>query len=241
MRQLSAGGTDLRHRHRAGASIWWVSALLAGFAGLGVVAHGAKHGTALDHDVLRWMVDQRQAWLTTIAIAITNAGSPVAMGLLAVIVAAVLWWRRRSIIPGLVVVSTLAAAAGLSTLTKGVVGAQRPSRSTQLVLEIDPSFPSGHVTGTLALTGIVAVVLGRGQSVRTCVALVAGVIVLTSAVALTRLYLGVHWLTDIGGGILLGAAAVLVGALVLRKATIARTGIGEDRNESPATLASRVA
>jgi undecaprenyl-diphosphatase len=221
--------------------IWGVSALLAGFAGLGVVAHGAKHGTALDHDVLNWMVDHRQTWVTAIAIAITNAGSPVAMGVLAVIVAAVLWWRRRSLIPGLVVVSTLAVAAGLSTLTKGVVGAQRPSRATQLVLEIDPSFPSGHVTGTLALTGIVAVILGRGRSVGTRVALVAAVVVLTTVVALTRLYLGVHWLTDIGGGILLGAAAVLVGALALRTATVARTGVGEGRNGSPATVAPRVA
>jgi undecaprenyl-diphosphatase len=221
--------------------IWGVSALLAGFAGLGVVAHGAKHGTALDHDVLNWMVDHRQTWVTAIAIAITNAGSPVAMGVLAVIVAAVLWWRRRSLIPGLVVVSTLAVAAGLSTLTKGVVGAQRPSRATQLVLEIDPSFPSGHVTGTLALTGIVAVMLGRGRSVGTRVALVAAVVVLTTVVALTRLYLGVHWLTDIGGGILLGAAAVLVGALALRTATVARTGVGEGRNGSPATVAPRVA
>jgi membrane-associated phospholipid phosphatase len=221
--------------------IWWVFALLAGFAGLGVVAHGAKHGTALDHDVLGWMVDHRQTWLTAITIAITNAGSPVAMGVLAVIVAAVLWWRRRSLIPGLVVVSTLAVAAGLSTLAKDVVGAQRPSRATQLVLEIDPSFPSGHVTGTLALTGIVAVILGLGRSVGTRVALVAAVVVLTTVVALTRLYLGVHWLTDIGGGILLGAAAVLVGALALRTATVARTGVGEDRNGSPATVAPRVA
>ncbi|MGH3641591.1 MAG: phosphatase PAP2 family protein [Mycobacterium sp.] len=221
--------------------IWWVFALLAGFAGLGVVAHGAKHGTALDHDVLGWMVDHRQTWLTTIAIAITNAGSPVAMGGLAAIAAAVLWWRRRSLIPGLIVVSTLAVAAGSSALTKGVVGAQRPSRATQLVLEIDPSFPSGHVTGTLALTGMVAVILGRGRSVGTRVALVAAVVVLTTVVALTRLYLGVHWLTDIGGGILLGAAATLLGALALPTTTVARTGVGEDRNGSPATVAPRVA
>jgi undecaprenyl-diphosphatase len=44
--------------------------------------------------------------------------------------------------------------------------------------------------------------------------LAIGVAAVTILIALTRLYLGVHWLTDIGGGVLLGSAAVLLGSAV---------------------------
>lgn len=181
---------------------------LIAFVSLGVVAHLARDGTALDHSLLHWMMEHRRGWLTTVAIVITNAGSPVAMALLAALAAALLW-RRRSPLSAVVVVTTLASATGLSTITKAVVGAQRPPRSVQLVLEVDPSFPSGHVTGVLAFAGILAVVIGHGLSTAGRVALMTGVVAVTAAVALTRLYLGVHWLTDIGGAIALATAAIL--------------------------------
>src|SRR5882757_1418697 len=72
---------------------FFAAAVLVGFVGLAVVAHRAQHGTALDHFVLGWMIDHRRDWLTTVAIIITNAGSPVAVGLLAALVAALLWWH----------------------------------------------------------------------------------------------------------------------------------------------------
>ncbi|KAA0077192.1 PAP2 family protein [Mycolicibacterium sp. P9-64] len=223
---------------RFGPPILWAAALVLVFVDLGVAAHVAAHGTAADHSVLAWMVHHRRGWLTTLAIAITTAGSPVAMGMFAVIVAAVLW-RRRSPMEGLIVVGTIAAACGLSTLTKICVGAQRPPRAVQLLLEVDPSYPSGHVTGTLALCGIVAVAYGRGRSSGVRTALACGVLVSTAAVACTRLYLGVHWLTDVTGGLLVGGAAVIVGSVAL-EAVISSPTAGPGA-ESPTPTVSRVA
>jgi membrane-associated phospholipid phosphatase len=201
------------------------ASLLVAFVGLGMVAHAAAHGTGWDHAVLGWMIEHRRGWLTTVAVAITTAGSPVVMGLLAVSVAATSWWQSRSLTPGLVVVGTLALASGVSTLTKVVVGAHRPPQSVQLVAEVDPSFPSGHVTGTLALLGVIAVLVGRGRRRVARVALGAAVVVATAAVALTRLYLGVHWLTDIGGGVLLGGLAALLGSAVLATPVVPRSRV----------------
>jgi membrane-associated phospholipid phosphatase len=220
--------------------ILFATTLLVGFVGLAIVAHSARHGTAFDHAELGWMIARRCGWLTTMAIIVTNAGSPVAVGLLAAMAAALLWWRWRSKVSAMVVVATLAVATAVSTMTKVVVGAQRPPGAVQLLREVDPSFPSGHVTGTLALLGVGAVVLSRGRRRAIRVALAAAVAVSTVAVAFTRLYLGVHWLTDVCGGLLLGGAAVLAGSVALDIAGRARSESAH-RAESPTPPVTRVA
>ncbi|MEU0497681.1 phosphatase PAP2 family protein [Mycobacterium sp. NPDC006124] len=211
--------------------------LVMAFLALAVIAHDAGHGTVADHAVLAWMVDHRHGWLTTVAVMVTNAGSPV----MAALMAAMLWWRLRSPIPGLVVFGTLAGVYGISTLTKAVVGAHRPPRTVQLLLEVDPSFPSGHVTGTLTLVGIVAVVVGRHRRRTVRWALAFGVVTVTAAVALTRLYLGVHWLTDICGGLLLGSVAVVLGSATLAAVASTDTTLGGHRAEPPVAEVTRVA
>ncbi|WP_286274971.1 phosphatase PAP2 family protein [Mycobacterium antarcticum] len=220
MSQPSTRASDFHDAHLAGPTRWILLAMLTGFVGLGVVAHHVRHGTALDHAVLGWMVEHRGDGLTTAAVVITNAGSPVAMAALAALAGAMLWWRR-SARTAIVVVATLACAAGVSTLTKTLVGAQRPPLVTQLLLEVDHSYPSGHVTGTLALVGIVAVVVGRGRSRAIAFGLGVGVASITLVVALTRLYLGVHWLSDVLGGTLLGGVAILVGSVALESESVA--------------------
>ncbi|MCV7422096.1 phosphatase PAP2 family protein [Mycobacterium yunnanensis] len=215
-------------------------ALLVGFIGLAVVSHRATAGTALDHEVLGWLVDHRRDGITTAAIAITNAGSPVAMAVLA-FVACVILWRRHSWGTGAVVAATLAVAYCASTLTKTIVGAHRPPRAVQLLLEVDQSYPSGHVTGTLALVGIVAVVCGTNRAWVIKAALAGVVLVATALVALTRLYLGVHWLTDVVGGCLLGGAAVLSGAAVLDRVMPARAVSVDGLTEPPASTVPQVA
>jgi undecaprenyl-diphosphatase len=215
MSEDSTAELDVVERGRIGAGVWLLMPAIVGFIGLAIAAHVVRHGAAVDHAVLGWISEHRRVGLTTAAVAITNAGSPVAVAVLALLAGAILWWRRRSPLPGLVVIATVALAAGLSTLTKVLVGAQRPPRQLQLLIEVDPSFPSGHVTGTMALLGIVAVVVGNGRTRTVRIALVSGVVLATAVVALTRLYLGVHWPTDVAGGFLLGGAAVLVGSAAL--------------------------
>ncbi|AFM17008.1 membrane-associated phospholipid phosphatase [Mycolicibacterium chubuense NBB4] len=235
VRQPRRTGGRLRLR------LWLIVTLVVVFAVLGVSAYRVGSGGAWDHDVLHWLIEQRRGWLTATAIALTEAGSPIAMGLLAVIAAALLWWRRRAPLQGIVVLSTLVVASGISTVTKVIVGAHRPPRVVQLVREVDPSFPSGHVTGTLALLGVLAVVIGRDRRAAVRVALAAGVAASTVMVAATRLYLGVHWLTDVCGGAMLGAAAVVGSSLMLDKVAGSRDGTADRPDESAAVKASPMA
>lgn len=206
----TAGMTEATSAPRPAPITTMVAVLWSLFIGLGFVAHRATVGTGLDHEVLAWMANHRTPGLTSLAIAVTTVGSPVGVAAIAVVVAGLSWWRRGSPRSAILILTTLAVAGAVSTLSKIIVGAHRPIQAVQLVVETDPSFPSGHVTGTLALMGAMAVVIGHhsGRAVSAATIVVATVV--TAAVALTRLYLGVHWVTDVAGGLLLGGSAVVL-------------------------------
>lgn len=213
--------------------------LLTLFAGLGLLAHRVVAGTAFDHGVLAAMVAHRSAALTAWAVAVTNLGSPVGVAAFAVALAALaaLAWRRlRSLWPALLIVATPAAAAAISTATKILAGAHRPPAALQLVTETDPSFPSGHVTATVALLGTLTVVIGDHAGWAARVVSIASAVLAAVAVGLTRLYLGVHWATDILGGLLLGAAAALVAHILYRR--ILCSGVDDRPDRAPSVAAA---
>lgn len=176
----------------------------------------AAEGTAVDQRVLAWMVAHRSPQLTSVATAITTIGSPGGVALIAAACCAVLWWRARTLRPVVTLAATVAAAGALSTLMKIVVGSMRPPAVVQLISETDYGFPSGHVTATLTLVGMLVVVgaTGVGAVARYGLAAAAGVAV--TVIAATRLYLGVHWLSDIIGGVLLGSLVLLAGSAAWR-------------------------
>jgi undecaprenyl-diphosphatase len=78
------------------------------------------------------------------------------------------------------------------------------------------SFPSGHVVRTVVAWGLLAFVISRlapSRAVRTLAIPVA--IVIIAAVAMDRLYLDVHWESDVVGGLLLGGIALLAATVWL--------------------------
>jgi undecaprenyl-diphosphatase len=189
-----------------------VAALLTALTALVIAVNTDGWLTRLDTATTSWAVAHRSVGFDVAASVITDLGSPVATAAAGAICAALLCWRARSTIPGIVVIGTVGAAALASTTLKAVVDRPRPPLQWQIVLETDPSFPSGHVTGTAALLGIVAVCLGTGRSRTVRAWLVSGVVTGVLVVATTRLYLGVHWLTDVAAGAILAAVFVTIGA-----------------------------
>ena len=91
----------------------------------------------------------------------------------------------------------------MSTLVKDLVDRVRPT-ANPIAHTLGPSFPSGHTTGAAACFAAFALVLGRGRS-RNVQAILAGAAVFVAlAVAASRVLLGVHWLSDVIGGLALG-------------------------------------
>ena len=161
-------------------------------------------------------VDHRTGPATAVARAVTEVGSPAAVVVIAMCTAVLAAWRRRSVWPAVLILGTVVAAAGAGTVCKHIVGRARPPIPLHLTTESNFAFPSGHTTATTALVGAVLLVYSttaRSRS-RTVVAAFAAVVPV-AAVAASRLYLGVHWFTDVVGGVLLGAAVTLMAMTIV--------------------------
>ncbi len=73
---------------------------------------------------------------------------------------------------------------------------------------LGPSFPSGHTATAAAFWAAAALLLGRGRSQRAHALLAGGAVAIAVAVACSRVFLDVHWFSDVLGGLALGWALV---------------------------------
>lgn len=135
--------------------------------------------------------------------ALTEVTRPSLLLLYAAIVAGVAALRGRArwlYLPAAVLVANV-----LSHLLKAVIGRQRPGPEFQLVHEVNPAMPSGHAMGAAAFAAALTLLVG-GRRVWLCVAAWA----LAVLAGMSRLYLGVHWFSDVVVGFLLGVAVSVV-------------------------------
>ena len=101
----------------------------------------------------------------------------------------------------------------INNVLKLIVDRDRPA-VMQLVETSGSSFPSGHSTAAAAAWAAVALVLGRDRGRVTRAWLAAGAVIIAVAVATSRALLGVHWVTDVVGGLALGWGWFLIVAIV---------------------------
>ncbi len=91
----------------------------------------------------------------------------------------------------------------MSTQIKNLLDRVRPT-ANPIAHTLGPSFPSGHTTGAAACFAAFALVLGRGRSRNVQSVLAGAAVFIAIAVAASRVLLGVHWLSDVIGGLALG-------------------------------------
>lgn len=172
--------------------------------------------TRLDGDVAgslhEWFAGR--SWATRAALVVSFAGSS-ALGV--PVVVAVAAWCLRDRRPRLALYALLTPALGkvLERTLKVVVGRDRPVWSDPLATADGYSFPSGHAMGVAVVVGVLAVVFLPRLPVRRQRPLVAVGVAWALLVAFTRLALGVHYLTDVVAGLLLGGAWLAVTAALL--------------------------
>ncbi|MEU9761514.1 phosphatase PAP2 family protein [Streptomyces sp. NPDC001834] len=133
---------------------------------------------------------------------------PWTMRVLIAVAVVVLWWRGARVLAGWVAVTSVLSTA-LQQGLKSAVGRQRPRWPDPVDSAHYAAFPSGHAMTAMVSCALLLWLLRRHGPGRTVWrAAVAVAVVSVAGVGVTRLYLGVHWLTDVLGGWLLGAALV---------------------------------
>lgn len=218
---------DRRAHVAVGVGLALVVLGLAGFVAVFDAVQEGDDLAALDDPVLDGLVDARSDALSAFLAAVSALTGPVVLPIV-VIVASLLWgrfgrsWWQAGLLAGAMVLSTL-----VSVTLKTVIARPRPPVDTMLVpgSESTYSFPSGHTIGTATFLLVIAYLLWVPRpSLRWLLgglALVAGGVVL---VALSRLYLGYHFVTDVVASMAL-AVAVLGAVVAVDRRRAARAAV----------------
>ena len=207
-----------------------------------VAGAGTLHD--IDQPVLDWLVRHRGSDFTTAMKVVSVLASTTFVIPLVLIAGAVLWlvpaagpptaWRRLR--PALLLGAAWAGAWILGDVMRGVVARPRPPLSVHLVAvtpgRSHPAMPPRRPHSTAAPPPWPR---RRRRPWRAKVAAWAGAFLLIGAIGFSRLYLGVHWLTDVLGGYALGAVWLGLLLTVARAVSELRTRSGNDRRRRCAT------
>jgi undecaprenyl-diphosphatase len=172
----------------------------------------------IDGPVTRYVVGHRTEWLTTVMRAVSLLGSTVVLVPVVFIVG--VWARRtgRGWRPLALLAGAQLGSIALYDLIKPLVGRPRPAVGHLVATATGFSFPSGHATQATAVLGALAYLASATAPWRTRVAAWAAATIVVLLVGFSRVYLGVHWASDVIGGWTLGAlwlAALLATARAL--------------------------
>lgn len=195
------------------ASLAVIAAALLGFIEIAdEMTEGEAHGfdmavlQALHPDVANPADPVGPFWLDHAAADLTALGSVSVLAAIALLVGGFLVLQRKRLEAAIIVVA-FAGGLTLSQALKGFFARERPPEIYRASEILNASFPSGHAL----LSAVVFLTLGamlaqaaKGRALRIYVMSVA--IVLVLLVGLTRIYLGVHWTTDVLAGWSVGAA-----------------------------------
>jgi len=160
-----------------------------------------------DEPIQRFVENNRSGALDTFFLTASRLGSTMIVLTLGGLFAVLTWNRCRAVSVALIV-ATLGRPL-LEYVLKALVDRDRPDLE-RMVNGHGPSFPSGHVMAAVAIWGLLPLVVGLFTRNRilwwASVITSAGLIV---AIAASRVYLGVHWASDVTAGLLLGSFFLL--------------------------------
>jgi len=160
-----------------------------------------------DLPIQRFVESHRTDDLTSFFLAVSRLGSTVVVIAVSVFFVLLTWRRCRAVSVAIAVAAVTRPM--LEFVLKDVVARARPALD-RLVDGHGFSFPSGHVMAAIALYGLLPLIVAlftRSRALWWSSVVVSGVVI--AAVATSRVYLGVHWFSDVVGSLLLGSFFLL--------------------------------
>lgn len=195
----------------------WAASLAAllGAIALAALLIGFPHLDSLDQGLMTLVQDERSRAFDAIAVLITRLGDfhvQLATGtLLIVLLLAARRWQA-----GLFVTASLLLAATATTILKHLLERTRPD---VLLHPLESySLPSGHTSAAFAFFLALGVLAGRGSAARTRLSWLLVATLPALAIALSRVYLGVHWPSDIIAGVLVALTSCALSLALVQRA-----------------------
>jgi undecaprenyl-diphosphatase len=154
---------------------------------------------ALNHDV------RGHPALITFFKVLTFTGTPLFLTLVVVVWGIFLWRTHRYRLMAFLIV-TSSVGGIIDSVVKILVARPRPNLANPIIPLHGKSFPSGHVMSSTIVYGALLLIFFPAIPKRWRAPSIGGVLVLVAAIGVSRLALGVHYITDVVGGFVLGLA-----------------------------------
>jgi membrane-associated phospholipid phosphatase len=184
----------------------------------------------IDRDITQWLVEARTPGLSSFMRSVTTLGSARLMWFVAGVAAVAAYLSARTSLLPLVPLVAILGGGTMNSLGKALTDRPRPL-IRPLAETSSSSFPSGHATIAAVIFSALAVLIARGLSRRGKAAVWAAAGTPIALVAVTRVYLGVHWPSDVVVGAATGIAWSLWCGRTLAPNAPTRTSTGESRAE----------
>lgn len=191
--------------------LFLVGGLIVAIAGTGafaVLASEVREGEtqAFDEAVIHWMVAHRSGALDAIMLEVTALGTWVVVLMIIVVAALFLTLNQRKYSAILLLIATLGGLV-LNGVLKLGFNRPRPEIFLPVARAFSSSFPSGHAMSSAIVYGTVAYLAARLHRRRWARWLVmAFAFVVIVLISFSRMYLGVHYPSDVIAGVMIGLA-----------------------------------
>jgi membrane-associated phospholipid phosphatase len=181
---------------------FWIAigVLVAASAAFAVIADAVSDNSPIlkqDLQVSVWLHTHGSPVFSAFLYAITQVHSPVGMTIMSVLLAVMLWRQGHhywTLSLGLAVPGGLL----INTIIKLIFNRDRPIWDDPLMTLSSASFPSGHTAGATLFYGFIAAYMVWNTKQRWAQAvIVVGCALMVALVGFSRIYLGVHYLSDV--------------------------------------------
>jgi membrane-associated phospholipid phosphatase len=153
---------------------------------------------SLDRSLLLWIHQFANPQLDGVMLFVTALGDPDMI--ITVFISTIVWLRmKRRYADGIKFSISCGGGLLINQVMKLFFAKPRPELWARLISEHSFSFPSGHAVGSMVVYGFIAYILAKELPIhRRCIYAIASILII--AIGFSRLYLGVHYPTDIIAG-----------------------------------------
>jgi undecaprenyl-diphosphatase len=210
-------------------------AALLGTAAFGWIAAHVRAGRtqAFDDAVLGYLATHQRPGVQQVMLEITFLGTGLVVAVIVGVAATFLWLSAHRWSAALLLVATFGGIV-LNNVLKLGFARPRPHVFTWGTQAMSSSFPSGHAMSATIVYGTIAYLAARLQRRRLSrVVTMLVAVLMVGLIAFSRLYLGVHYPSDVAGGIVVGLAWASFCMATLEAVQRARGGASDRRRPAP--------